>query len=118
MDAAVIRLQLPAGAAFHAAFDDAADKYASRRGFDDGGALFTRLTSVAVRAVASSAPATIELVARERTGQIMAVVRGQSPASVIDPSEVDTVMTAGAELTSPPTCDASAAVIEFALPLS
>ncbi len=117
MDAAVIRLQLPAGAPFHAAFDDAADKYSARRGFDDGGALFTKLTSAAVRAVASSSPAMIELIARERTGQIVARVSGQNPASSIDAEAADAMMAAATELSSPPTCDTSGAVIEFSLPL-
>ena len=116
MDAAVIRLKLPAGDAFLAAFDDAADKYASRRGFADGGAAFTRVTSAAVRAVAAASPATIELVAREHTGQIVASVRGQGPASEIPASAATAVNTAAAGVPTP-TIDASSALIEFALPL-
>ena len=118
MDAAVIRLQLPAGAAFLAAFDDAADKYAGRRGFADGGALFTTITSAAVRAVASASPAMIELVAREHTAKIVTVVRGQQPASAITQSTADAFTSAASGVAPAPTLDAATAVIEFSLPLT
>ena len=118
MDAAVIRLQLPAGEAFIAAFDDAADKYAGRRGFADGGALFTRLTSAAVRAVATASPATIELVARETTGQIVAVVSGQSPTAAMATAGVAAVNKAAVGLANAPRVDTAGATIEFSLPLT
>jgi hypothetical protein len=118
MDASVIRLQLPAGAAFLAAFDDAAFKYAGRRGFADGGVLFTTITSAAVRAVASASPATIELVAREHTAKIVTVVRGQQPASAMTASATDAFTTAASGLAPAPTVNAASAVIEFSLPLT
>lgn len=117
MDAAVIRLQLPAGEAFIAAFDDAADKYAARRGFADGGALFTKIASAAVRAVASAAPATIELAAREHAGRIGAVIRGHGATIEIPAAAMSAVATTASELAEPPTVDASAAIIEFSVPL-
>ncbi len=118
MDAAVIRLQLPAGVAFLAAFDDAADKYAGRRGFEDGGALFTSVTSAAVRAVASASPSTIEFVANEQATKIVAVVRGQQPTSAMAASATDAFTTAASGLAPAPTVNAASAVIEFSLPLT
>ena len=116
MDAAVVRLQLPANAALLPAFDDAADKYASRRGFADGGTRFVAVAEAAVRAVASSSPSTISMTATEFGDRVQLDVVGADPSAAMDGRAIDAVTSAGPGLDV--TVDAAAAAVRATVSLN
>ena len=118
MEATAVRVRLPGGETFTAAFVEAVQKYALRRGFSgEGTERFVAVLEPSVMAVSSSSPAAVELIVADEGGAIRTELHGIEPSHAVTGAAREAIDRAVADIAEVEavTVDLDGAIVRFTI---